>query len=282
MKINFNNHNIYQKGKYTQPQFKGKGIDMLNAWMRDENIDGIRLNYYKEIMRDLSEGVKLYFEANQEIDDSVKNFHECGGLTLFFDMPNDEILKVSLENPLEYRKHCPEFDIPFLSPVEKYGKTYIVKQPKADTKGITHEHFKDVTKRIYSHGCELSRDGNKYEQYGIYNGKAYLIDTRCAMPMPNLYTIIIDNICKKINKCYVWVSEKQWEAEKAHAYMEKGYLSYHVDETPRKSLKFKDGLIKLFQTVKNNIKYRKNHYYVPYEISRVQQLKLPKIMKMKA
>ena len=53
--------------------FKGKGIDLVNIWMRDENIDGIRLNYYKEIMRDLSEGAKLYFEKNPKVDNSVKN-----------------------------------------------------------------------------------------------------------------------------------------------------------------------------------------------------------------
>lgn len=280
MKISFCNYNSYNKKTSNPPMFKGRGQDFLNEWMRDENVDGIRLNYYKEIMRDLSEGAGLYFEANQEIDDSVKNFHECGGLTLFFDIPDNEILKVSLENPLEFRKHRPEFDIPFLSPVEKYGKTYIVRQPKADTENITKEDVNDAIKRIYSHGCELSKDGDKYEQYGKYNGKAYLIDTRCAMPMPSVYTIIIDKICKKINKCYVWVSKEQHEAERAQAYKEKGYLSYHVDETPRKSLRFKDGLIKLFQTVKNNIKYRNNHHCVPYEVSRAQQLKLPRFTKM--
>ena len=279
MKINTCQNFQYHKVQCRQPKFRGKGIDLLNNWLLDENTDGIRLSYYNEIMRDLSEGAKLYFEKNQEADNSVTKINESG-LTMFFDMPNNEILKISLENPLEYRKHRPEFDIPFLSPVEKYGKTYIVRQPKADTKGITQEQFKDVVKRIYSHGCELSKDGDKFEQYGIYNGKAYLLDTRCAMPMPSVYTIIIDKICKKINKCYVWVSKEQHEAERAQAYKEKGYLSYHVDETPRKSLRFKDGLIKLFQTVKNNIKYRNNHHCVPYEVSRAQQLKLPRFTKM--
>ena len=194
-------------------------------------------------------------------------------------MPNSEILKVSLENPLEFRKHRPEFDIPFLSPVEKYGNTYIVKQPKADTKNITHEHFKAVVKQIYSHGCELSKDGTKFEQYGLYTGKPYLIDTRCAMPMPSIYTVIIDNICKKINKCYVWVSKEQHEAEKAQAYKEKGYFSYHVDETPRNSLNFRGGILKLFSTIKNNLKYRKNHYCMPYEESRALEYRIRKYYK---
>jgi len=280
MKINFYYHNQYSNKQSQYPQFKGKGIDLVNNWLRDENIDGIRLSYYKEIMRDLSEGAKLYFEKNKKVDNSVKKFHECGGLTVFFDIPNNEILKISLENPLEYRKHRPEFDIPFLSPVEKYGKTYIVRQPKADTKNITKEHFRDVVKRIYSHGCELSRDGDKYEQYGLYKGKAYLIDTRCAMPMPNIYTMIIDNICKKINKCYVYVNKEQDKMEREEGLKEKGYFFYHTDETPRESLNFKGGLIKLFNTIKNNIKYRKNHYCIPYEVSRLQKLKLRKYYQM--
>lgn len=280
MKISFCNYNSYNKEVYNQPMFKGRGTDLINEWMRDENLDCIRLNYYKEIMRDLSEGAKLYFEKNKEMDNSVTNFHECSGLTVFFDIPNNEILKVSLENPLEFREHQPEFDIPFLSPVEKYGKTYIVKQPKADTENITHEDFKNVVKRIYSNWCELSKDGTRYEQYGLYNGKAYLIDTRCAMPMPNIYTIIIDKISRKINKCYVYVNKEHSEQEKAEGLKKKGYFYYHVDETPRKSLKFKGGIVKLFNTIKNNIKYRKNHYCIPYEESRGLQYRIRKYYKM--
>lgn len=123
----------------------------------------------------------------------------------------------------------------FKTPVEKYGKTYIVRQPKADTENITKEHFLDVTKRIYLGRCELSTDGNKYEQYGLYNGKPFLVDTRCAMPMPNIWTIVVDEIYKKINKCYTYISKEQYKHEKDLAYKEKGYFSYHCDETPRKT-----------------------------------------------
>ena len=278
MKIN--NNIIYKPKQSTQPQFKGKGIDLLDNWMQERSEHAIRFRWYDDICRDLTEGAKSYFENNKDIDNSVINLHKNDGLSMLFDIPNNEVVKVSLENPLEFRKHRPEFDIPFLSPVEQYGKTYIVRQPKADTENITHEHFRDVVKRIYSHGCELSKDGYRYEQYGLYNGKAYLIDTRCAMPMPSIYTMLIDKICGKINKCYIYITKEQGETEKAEGLKEKGYFYYHADETPRKSVNFKGGLIKLFNTIRNNIKYRKNHYCIPYEESRRLQYKIRRYYKM--
>ena len=130
MKI-YNSVNINQN-RYS-PNFYGKGIELTEDWV---NLP-LRAEYHKDIAHDLAEGSKLYFKKHKDIDNSVTDIHNNGGLTVVFDIPNNEILKVSLENPLEYREHNPEFDIPFLTPVEKYGKTYIVKQPKADTKNIT-------------------------------------------------------------------------------------------------------------------------------------------------
>ena len=273
MKI-YNSVNINQN-RYS-PNFYGKGIELTEDWV---NLP-LRAEYHKDIAHDLAEGSKLYFKKHKDIDNSVTDIHNNGGLTVVFDIPNNEILKVSLENPLEYREHNPEFDIPFLTPVEKYGKTYIVKQPKADTKNITKEQFLEVAKRIINSWCELSKDGRKLEQYGLYNGKPYLIDTRCAMPMPNAWTVIVDEICKKLNKCYTSLSKEQYESERELKFKEKGYFSYHCDETPRKSLTIKGGLLKLFTTIKNNIKYRKNHYCIPYEVMQKQKLKLHKLRKI--
>ena len=270
-------YNSVIKNKYQQkPSFEGKGIDLVEDWKNNP----MRAEYHREIARDLAEGSKLYFEKHKEVDNSVMNLHNNGGLTVVFDIPNDEVLKVSLENPLEFREHNPEFDIPFLTPVEKYGKTYIVKQPKADTENITREHFMEVAKRIVNAWCELSKDGTKYEQYGLYKGKPYLIDTRCAMPMPNAWTVIIDELCKRLNKCYTSLSKEQQESEQELKFKEKGYFSYHCDETPRKSLTIKGGLWKLYTTIKNNIKYKKNYYCIPYEVYQSQKLKLPHLYKI--
>lgn len=278
MKICFDNNLYNNNGLFQKTNFKGKGIDLITDFQQDRNL---RLLYYNDIADDLAEGTRLYFQEHKDIDDSVNAFHQYGGLTVLFDLPNDEVLKISLENPLEYRPHNPEFDIPFLSPVEQYGKTYIVKQPMADTENITNEEWKDTVKRIIlKGGCELSKDGYKYEQYGRYEGKVYLLDTRCAMPLPNLWTIIVDKIYSKHNKCYVYVNKEQSEMEKEDAYKKIGYFSYHTDETPRKSLDFKGGLLKIFTMVKNNIKYKKNHYCIPYEVSRAQMLQLKKYIQM--
>lgn len=256
------NNYIHNNPNNQQTNFKGKGINLVHKWQHDNSI---RLKYYQEIANDLAEGSKLFFNKHKEIDDSVINFHNFGSLTVYFDIPDSKILKVSLENPLEFREHNPEFDIPFLSPIEKYGKTYVVVQPKADTENITKEDCINVIRRIYRNFCEISRDGNKLEQYGLFNGKAYLIDTRCAMPLPNTYTIIIDKLCKKLNKCYTFITKEQSKKEQEEAYKIKGYFSYHCDEIPRKSLTFTEGIKKIYRVLRNNIMYRKNGYCIPYE-----------------
>lgn len=269
--INFNN-SIHKKTNYQQPNFKGKGIDIINRWQNDDFI-----KYYKDIAKDLAEGTKLYFEKHKELDNSVKEFHSTGGLTVFFDIPDSKILKISLENPLEYREHNPDFDIPFLTPIEKHGKTYVVIQPKADTKNITQKDCVNVINRIRRNHCELSSDGDKFEQYGLYNGKAYLIDTRCAMPLPNLLTVIVDKICRNLNKCYTFLTKEQYEKVREEDFKRLGYFSYHVDETPRQSLSFKEGIKKIYRIIKNNIKYRKNGYCIPYEEQHPQRLQNPLI-----
>ena len=118
MKI-YNSVNINQN-RYS-PNFYGKGIELTEDWV---NLP-LRAEYHKDIAHDLAEGSKLYFKKHKDIDNSVTDIHNNGGLTVVFDIPNNEILKVSLENPLEFREHNPEFDIPFLTPVEKYGKVHI-------------------------------------------------------------------------------------------------------------------------------------------------------------
>ena len=281
MKINFNNPITYYTEHCRESQFRGKGTDLMNDWEQEASNNTIRVRWYDDVVHDLAEGTKLYFKDNESTDNSVISLHKIYkyGLTIFFDLPNNEILKVSLENPLEFRKHIPEFDIPFLSPVEKYGKTYIVKQPKADTDGITEMHIEDVGQRISDYGYELSPDGKRCEQYGLYNGEAYLIDTRCVRPMPSTYTVIIDKICKKINKCYIFVNREEEKQEEEKGYKEQGYFFCHIDESPRKSLTFKEGITQLFQTIKINFKYCKNEYCIPYKDSSLLtalQGKIPK------
>lgn len=232
----------------------GRGKDLIEEWQYNRPT---RASCYNDMANDLAEGANIYFDSHKDVDDSVIKLYKKGSLSVIFELQNDEILKISLENPLEFREHNSNFDIPFLTPVEKYGKTYTVKQPKADTENITREHFLDVKKRIRYGLCELSADGRKYEQYGLYNGKPYLLDTRCAMPMPNAWTLLIDEICSRLNKCCTILSPEQYDLKQELKFKEKGYFAYHCDETPRKSVTFKEGLLKLFNTIKNNVKYRK-------------------------
>lgn len=274
MKIS--NFALTNQYRYSQ-NFTGKGIDLIENWQEEPN----RISWYNDVVQDLSEGSISYFKAHKEVDDSVIKFHESGGLSILFELQNNEVLKISLENPCEFREHNPEFDIPFLTPVEKWGKTFIVKQPKADTENVTVEHCREVGRKIQHNLCELSTDGWKAEQYGLYNGRPYLLDTRCAMPLPNLWSFFIDNLCKKLNKCYTVMTEEQRHAELLLDYEERGYFAYHCDETPRKNLTFGEGLAKLYKTIKTNYKYKKNHHHIPYVLGILKKMKLPYVCKFK-
>lgn len=181
----------------------------------------------------------------------IKGIAGRGGLSVILDLGENEVLKCSLENPLEFREHIPSFDIPFLSPVKKFGQTYFVREPKAETKGITPKDCEDVIRRIYEAGYEPSADLYPYatRQIGIYNGKPYLLDTRCAVPQPNRFSKFVYDFCH-VN-CRVLI------AHKVDPY---DFSFQHIDETPRPNLSLKKGLAKIFNMMKLNMKYGKKPF----------------------
>ena len=177
-------------------------------------------------------------------------------------MGNNEVLKCSLENPLEFRKHNPKFDIPFLSPVENFGKTFFVKEVKADTTNITIYDCESVIKNIYKEGFEPSKDLDKYRtwQIGKYNNKPYLLDTRAALPRPNMFSKYIYKCCKDYQRVFHLKSLTaenivRDEAERAKRVKKEGLKVLHMDETPRKNLDFIEGINLVNNVVKENIKY---------------------------
>lgn len=160
-----------------------------------------------------------------------------------------------MENPLEFRKHNPFVDIPFLSPVEKVGKTYFVREVKADTKNISIQDCIDVITRIHKAGLETSADLDRYKtrQIGKYQGKAYLLDTRCALPRLDRFSRFVYDFKRFNNRVTKLIRFSAEYIEKREAFDEKrielfGPRILHVDETPRPNLSFKRGL-KIIQGV---------------------------------
>ncbi len=203
-------------------------------------------NYY-QMVPDL----KDYINAGRMKESDIKGVAGKGGLSVIFDLGDDEVLKCSLENPLEFRKHNSSFDITFLSSVEKFGKTYFVKEAKADTKNVTQKDCKAVIAQLYKEGFEPSIDLDQYKlrQIGIYKGKSYLLDTRAALPQPDKFSRYVYNFCN-INK-RVFFPNKVSDLD---------FSIKHVDETPRANLTFRQGIAKMWEVAKTNLKYGKKPF----------------------
>lgn len=211
--------------------------------------------YCKDIIPDLFE----YISKTKTLKESdIKSIIGHGGLSLVFDL-GDEVLKGSLENPLEFRKHNPHIDIPFLSPVEKVGNTYFVREAKADTKNINKEDCFNILKQIHKLGLEPSRDFDGYstEQIGKYQGRTYLLDTRCAVPRPNRFSRFIYDF-KTFNSRVIKVMSlsnnaiTKRENRQTELIELVGPQILHIDEKPRPNLSFKRGLALIRGVMKRN------------------------------
>lgn len=238
------------------PEIAGDSFSILDKYNKE-----YKNSYKKDIIPDLKEYIKKY---NYIKESDIKGILADGGLSIIFDLGEKEVLKCSLENPLEYRKHYPEFDIPFFSPVINVNKTYIVKQPKAETNNITIEDCRDVISRIRRSGLGLSRDLNEYRtwQVGKYNGKSYLLDTRCAVLRPNAFSRFIYWFCNMHTKV-VEVRDmrpkalEKYETELAELVEKNGPQVLHINEAPMKNLSFREGISKIGAVMKENMKYKK-------------------------
>lgn len=221
--------------------------------------------YQNSYVKDLIPDLKTYLKNFKDIKEKdIKGVLGYGGLSIVFDIGNNKALKCSLENPLEYRKHCPEFDIPFLSPVKKINKTYIVQEAKAETDNLSIDDCKDVISRIKKAGFELSSDMDEYKtrQIGRYNGKIYLLDTRCAVPQPNRFSKFVYKFCTNHRRIFTLRDMQPEALDKYEQEMFKlaekyGPQVFHAKEAPRKNLSLKEGFSMMWNIMKENIKYRR-------------------------
>jgi len=207
---------------------------------------------------DMVPNLQDYIDAGRVKESDIKGIAGRGRLSVVLDLGEQEVLKCSLENPLEFRTHNSSFDIPFLSPVEKFGQTYFVREAKADTKKVTQQDCINVIRRLYETGYEPSADLDQYKlrQVGIYKGKPYLLDTSAAVPQPDRFLRFVYDFCTINNR--VLISRKVDPLDFSFA---------HIDETPRPNFSFKRGLAKMWNMMKTNMKYGKKPFSLKYTLA---------------
>ena len=262
MKILFNTGiNHYQpafgsRSRIILPKIEADSFSVLDKYEKK-----YARGYLCDLIPDLKEFLRKF---NYVKESDIKGIlGECG-LSVVFDAGEKGALKCSLENLLEYRKHCPDFDIPFLSPVIKVNKTYIVQQPKAETDNLGVEDCRDVIARIKKAGFELSRDMDEYKtrQIGRYNGKNYLLDSRCAVPCPNRFSRFVYDFCQNHRRVFMLRDMSNsaldsYEREMFRLAKTYGPQVLHVGEAPRKNLSLSEGISMIIELMKENMKYTK-------------------------
>lgn len=223
------------------------------------NYDDLAKNYSGFLSEMIFSRFKEYLQFSKTINVAdIVDVVGRGGLSYVFSLKNNkEVVKVSLENPLQYRKHNSKFDIPFLSQVERYKSLYIVKEPKAEIEGLTDEDVLKVLNKIKKEGYEPSKDlhANSTRQIGRYNGNLYLLDTRCALPRPNFLSRFVLNLCESYKKPIIIDSIEDFEKIRQKFTPVKEALYMHVDETPRRNLTLKQSAKLLYNLAKENVEY---------------------------
>ena len=109
-------------------------------------------------------------------------------------------MKISSQDPFKYREYNPKFDIPLLSPVYKYNDMYGYVQAKANRQTSLLDVL-SVKIRMKEEGYKsVDFKYHPKAQVGIYNGKSYLLDSRCAVKQNNLKTRFVEWLFKHLYK----------------------------------------------------------------------------------
>ena len=138
----------------------------------------------------IDKALKFIQGSKKFLDENIYGIIGTGGLTTVFDIGNDRVLKISEENPFEYRKYNPKFDIPLIGEVEYFDGIYGYIQKKADTDNVGLKNVLAVKRKMKRAGYTSSQDFgmHRVDQVGIYKGKSFLLDSRCAVKRNNFIT----------------------------------------------------------------------------------------------
>ncbi len=188
---------------------------------------------YIQKLRDFTEKTGMYKNLR------FKGIAGDGGLSIVFELANNEVLKLTKENPFEFRKHYPKLDIPLLG-LDKFEDFFLVREAKADTLNVKPHHLDIVLKKMKKCKLEPSRDFYRLEQIGLYKNEPFLLDTRCAMPQPNVFSRFVYDFHFNYRRVI------QLQKVDANAPI------VHIDETPRANISLKKGLSIIINTIREN------------------------------
>ena len=138
----------------------------------------------------INTALKFIKGSKKFLDEKIYGIIGTGGLTTVFDIGDDRVLKISEENPFEYRKYNPKFDIPLVGEVEHFDGIYGYIQKKADTENVGLKNVLSVKRKMKRAGYTSSQDFgmHRVDQVGVYKGKSLLLDSRCAVRRNNFIT----------------------------------------------------------------------------------------------
>ncbi len=140
--------------------------------------------------RRIEPALTLVENGKKFLNEKIFGIIGTGALTTVFDIGDGRVLKISQENPFEYRKYNPKFDVPLLSNVEEHEGIFGYIQAKANTEDVRTPNVLSVQRKMKRAGFAPSRDfaTHRLDQIGIYKGESVLLDSRCAVPQNNRLT----------------------------------------------------------------------------------------------
>jgi len=167
--------------------------------------------------------LKFIKGSGKFLNEKIYGIPGVGAAAIAFDIGDNRVLKISNENPFEFREYNPKFDIPLLSKVEHYDGIYGYIQAKAETDNVKLLDVLRVQRKMKRAGFVPSCDFNVWrtEQVGRYNGKNYLLDSRCAVRKNNLLTRFTKWFDRMFNRVII-----------LHEIGEDFSPSVHVNEAP--------------------------------------------------
>lgn len=121
------------KRKYGTAFYDKNGFDRYELNKAEEILTGVEHYLYDYPVVENGPSVIEFLKGSKRfLDEKIFSLMGKGRFSFALDIGNGRVLKISSQNPFEYRKHNSRFDIPLLSEIYRYGNMYGYIQAKAD------------------------------------------------------------------------------------------------------------------------------------------------------